>query len=295
MEELTQEELQEERDQIALEVFEGAEKPVIGPEENEDVIVDKVEEDVQKVEEVPQISPALQSMIDNMNAEAIRREERLKQTESRIGSLQQQLHKANEAVAAISSAPTPEEIAEASKTKKEWEELKKEFPEWGKGVDKRISETDKKLSDTDKRLQSAIEELQSRIPNVDEIQGNVLTQAEQARINRISAKTKEDVIKLYDEYPDFMTINKSAEFNEWIAAQPLSLRIRRESDNLADALEVMEKYKDFQENGSVTARRNNRLSSAVTQKKGTTPRSKSVGDMTPAEERAYIAAKVFND
>ena len=81
------------------------------------------------------VSPALRKTIEGISGRLATLDtidQRLKSAEGRIGSVQQavfeQRKAAEEAAKRVKDAPTKEQMAQAAKSDKAWEDLKEEFP-----------------------------------------------------------------------------------------------------------------------------------------------------------------------
>ena len=79
------------------------------------------------------VSPALKQAFDEMSQRigAVQATEtRLKQAESRIGAITNELHVAKKAVATAKDTPSAEQMAAAAESDEKWSTLKADFPDW---------------------------------------------------------------------------------------------------------------------------------------------------------------------
>jgi hypothetical protein len=214
---------------------------------------------------------------------------RMKQTESRVGSIQNsirdQVAAAKEASERVGDSPSKQEIADASGSKEKWAELKEEYVEWADVMD-------------------AIEE---RF----EIRGESKTKLEQERdrlntdftkaLNRQQLETEIKFVSL--AHKDWRQIDDSQEFKDWLKNAPEDIQQRSGSSNSEDIIYVLDQYKGSleptgeKENSGekdparIKQERRARLERSQEIKKGTkTPKPKSVEDMTEEELRAHFAA-----
>ena len=152
---VTEENVEAIRSEIANEEFEESTVSVAEPSKTEeDPAVEAV------VEEDPWagVNPTLRKTFDDMTAKVASMsvmEQRLKQTESRIGAMQNKLSAAEKAAQAAPPAPTKEEIEVAAKEKESWETLKEDFPEWAEVVETRFAKTKTDFEERQKALEQS--------------------------------------------------------------------------------------------------------------------------------------------
>jgi hypothetical protein len=279
MEELTQEELEQQeqdlREEVTAEVFEGKE-PAPEPEVE---IPEETDQD--------EISPALKEMLSNVQgqvSELNTMATRLRKAEGKIGELNSQLIAANEAVKGLKDAPTREEIDAAIQSKKEWEELKEDFPTWAK-----------KFEEMEKKLDQRIEAVGGKLPDPTILEQQIAQNLTLKQKKEMENYVRNGVSIIYNKYPNFREDTRSDDFKNWMASQPYSMQVRKESWNPADALMVMESYYNHKETGSVQARRNKRLAASVTTRRGRTPRVQSETDLSDAQFRDKLARDLWSD
>jgi hypothetical protein len=219
------------------------------------------------------VSPVLKQAFDEMSnrvAAVSATEARLKQAESRIGAITNELHVAKKAV---KDAPTAEQMAAAQESDEKWENLKNDFPDWAEAFDGRF---DKKLSQSIERLR-------------DELKGA----ASQAGM---TAEAFEERLLTFAK-PKWKTIIASPEWKEWIAAQPperaslVSSPLAEDARDLIDAFE--ESTKTEKTATEIAAERKQRLNTAVLPKGGKSVPLKSEADMSPSELRANIGKEIY--
>ncbi|NCC59141.1 MAG: hypothetical protein EOM17_16240, partial [Synergistales bacterium] len=76
----------------------------------------------------PALREQIQSISDRVGA-IDNLDYRLKQTERRLGSVQNEFYAAQKAAKEQPDGPTPEQLEKASKSQKKWDEMKEEFPD----------------------------------------------------------------------------------------------------------------------------------------------------------------------
>jgi hypothetical protein len=201
---------------------------------------------------------------------------RLKQAESRVGGLTNELHAAKKAAKEVADAPSQRQISEAATNNAKWDELKDDFPEWAEA--------------TEARLNAQREDILKQIPNVDSLM---------EKVKESSASTlgelKQEIYKIIiaTKHPKWEQDVETPEFLDWWEKNG-----RRDSENPVDTIAILNDYAAFRESQrspkEIMEERNNRLKVAqtTTTRQRTIP-SKSEEDMTEAELRASIAAKVW--
>lgn len=228
------------------------------------------------------VEPALQDTIDNLSY-------RLKQAESRVGSLQNQLsaeRKANKETATVKpkDAPTKEQIEEASKDTEDWEELKTEFPLWGKAIEKRIAAANADFKNKIDLTGQETAKLGSKIEKV------------QADFDR-----KLELTTLSFYHPNWQETVKSDAYLKWLPTQPEHIQAKHGSPSAADAIEVLNRFNDANNKPSKTpaqivADRRKRLkqSKGIESTHKEKP-AKSETDMSEDELRRKIASEVLDE
>lgn len=225
----------------------------------------------------PNIPPDLQKQIEGMSnrlnaLSAI--EERLKQTERRIGSMQNEFHAAKIAATEQLNAPTASEMADAAKEKADWDELKEDYPEWADAIEKKLAATSAEVA--------------KAIPKISDLKdGLVSTEVFEQRL-------------LSFKYPDWKQTVKKPEYHEWLKAQPNELQHKHYNGKTADdAVFVLDRFNAFQATKKnpqqIAESRKTRLQQAAqkptTQKAPSHPKSEA--DMSDDELRELEFAKIW--
>jgi len=284
----TQQEANDYRAEVSRDVWEDDSiKSVPAPEE----VAEEVAEEV--IEEVP-VDPAVQAMLDKLESRLKGIDEisyRVKQTESRIGSLQNAVHNqmqmAKKAADEVKNAPSKEEIVAATKDDDKWDELKEAYSEWAEimdGMDERLAAKSAKAPDIEAIKKSIREELDTNF----DAKLNKQQKAFEVRLTTFAHK-------------DWPEIVKSPEWEQFINNADYVTQQRSLSDNADDAIYVLDKFKESrntkkQTPDDIEQARKNRLRSAQTVRTNnkTEKTNKSEADMTDEEYRAHIAAKVWD-
>jgi len=201
-------------------------------------------------------------------------EERLKQTERRIGSIQNEFHAAKVAATEQSKAPTASEMATAAKDKADWDELKEDYPEWAEAIEKKLAATSAEVS--------------KAIPKVSDLRDGLVSQ---------------DVFEerlLTFKHPDWKNTVKTAEYQDWLKAQPEDVQYKHYHGKTADdAIFVLDSFnaprttkKDPQH---LAEERKNRLKQAEQKMKPQRTKGfqKSEDDMSEDELRELEFAKIW--
>jgi len=301
-EELTPEEIQEKEtaerdaqwDDVENEVFgDGVTVPPEKEPKKEEPPVE-IPEEVPIVDPWEGINPALKEEFNALKTKAGQYdtlETRLKQTESRIGSVTNKLHEAEEAqkkaLEEKENAPTEKEIAAAAETATKWEELKVDYPEWADAMDNRFAAEQVKLDEgltTIKELKEEIEALKIK-PDDGEIEKKVKAE---------SAKTLVSLI-----HPDWKETVTSDDWKTWLLAQSEDVKKKSGSFNVRDAVEVLDLFKDRNTNvkrtpSQIAEERRKRLLNSELPSKGRVRQPvKTVEDMTEDELWDDVALEVW--
>ena len=286
VEEKTEEEIREE---IAAEEFE------LSPPAKKKVEEEPKEEPEKELETKPDedpwagVNPALKQSFDDMSAKVKAFDSmvfRLKQTESRIGAIQNKLSAAEKA-AQKPPAPTKEEVAKAAAEDKSWEELKEDFPEWAEAVDARFSRASSGIETTQKELREAM---------ASHIQGEIATLRAEMLANE---KTREKTLLSF-KYPDWETTIQTPEYKKFIETEPEEIKQLTFSPLAKDAVKVLDRFeksktKTNKSPAEIAAERKRRLQESVSAKGTKTMPAKSEADMTEEELRRKIAAETWAD
>ena len=301
---MTEEQETDARAQIMAEVFEGtpakfddvvvdpevviSADPKIAPE----TIVDDPELSLELPPELqPVLSPEMQTLVDSVNkltTSLTGIEDRVKQTERRVGGISNEFYAAKDAAkeAAITQAkaPTPEAMALAAKDEEAWEDLKKDFPSWATAITSKITAANANFVSVDdfEALRNSV----ASTPSVD------TGQLESRLVGLI--------------HPDHKEIVADPGYATWLGIQTDSIkRLAYQGTTAEDAIEVFNLFKAQKapvanvpagpsEVEQIKAQNAARLAaSTTTSTKHKTIKAKSPDDMTESELREHIAGKVF--
>ena len=280
---MTDEEIQM-RKEVAEEVYEGA-APVV-----DDIAVELAEDDDPQVVADEQVVPdeaaaseevqtpdinqtlsAINSRLDGLSSI----ENRLKQTERRIGAVQNVL---SETKKTVETAPSKEELADAAKSDEAWDELKTDFPEWATAIEGKIAAS------------------RTEMPDVTGLREDLTS----VKDTMITGKNFEErLVGLM--HPGWINTINSPEYKTWLAAQSAGIQAQHNNGATADdAVNVLNLFKESKNQVVSTkdtaASRKKRLKESVVPdtKHKTTP-IKSEADMSEAELRQTIANEVWDE
>lgn len=298
---LSSAETQEIRDKIQAEVFEGtpakfedvAEELATESEPASESASDdskpadaEPETDPEPQPELTPLSPEMQAIVDSVNkltGSVSGMENRIKQTERRIGGITNEFHAAKEAAVTQSKAPTPAEMAEAAKTEEAWEDLKKDFPSWATAIEGKISTQASQYVSVDD-----FEELRKSVKQTPMVDPNQL-------------ETR--LVGLF--HPDYKEVVANPDYAAWLNSQPDDVKHKAYKGTTAEeAIDVFNRFKKSKEIAptsdapsevaKIKAQKAARLAaSTTTNTNHKTIKQKTEGDMTEAELRDHIAQKVF--
>jgi hypothetical protein len=297
---------QEIREQIQAEVFEGkpakfdddvVDTPVQSDTSTEEDLVDVDTDEASSDDsatapdpeltpaEAPPLSPEMQAIVDSVNkltSSITGMESRVRKTESRIGNLTHEFSVARDAADSQAKAPTPEEMAEAAKDEKAWEDLKTDFPSWATAIKSKITAQAKQFVSVEDF--EALRQSVAEVPSVD------TNQLETRLVGLI--------------HPDWKQITQSPDYASWLKTQSEDLKFKAYKGTTAEeAIDVFNQFKSSKATPAATGpseveqikdQRAERLAaSTTTTTKHKTIKQKSQADMTETELRADIAKKVF--
>jgi hypothetical protein len=224
------------------------------------------------------VDPALKQIFDEMSQRVsalTATESRLKQAESRIGAITNELHAAK----TVKVVPTKEEMAAAVESDEKWGNLKKDFPEWAEAFDGRF---DKKLKANLDELKADIIALKEKAPQ--EGKENIAGEIENRLLTFFKPKWKETVA--------------SKEWQDWLAMQPPDMAGLVKSEQAADAVKLIDAFESSKTEKTATeiaAERKQRLKTSELPKGGKATPVKSEADMNASELRANIGKEVFSE
>ena len=246
------------------------------------------------IPDVVPLSPEMQAIVDSVNkltSSITGMEDRVKQTERRVGSMSNEFHAAKlateEAAATQAKAPTPEAVAEAAKNEQAWEDLKKDFPSWATAIDSKIKTQTTNFVSVDDF--EALRKSVSETPSVD-------TSQLEARLVGII-------------HPDHKQIVNDPAYATWLNVQSDEVKFKAYKGTTAEqAIDVFNLFKAqktapapdadpgaVSEVQQIKAKAKERLAaSTTTNTNHKTIKPKAEADMTDAELRQKIAAEVFD-
>jgi len=223
------------------------------------------------------VNPALKQVFDEMSSKVVNlqaTETRLKQAETRIGSITNELHAAKKAAETVKAAPSADQIKDAAESDEKWNALKADFPEWADAFDGRF----------DKKLTSKVAELKDEI--MKEVAGGKVSDDLDARLLSIAK-------------PDWKETLASVEWKEWLAQQPADVIALTASPRAEDAILCLTKFEKAERPtktaSEIAAERKERMKTAVLPQGGKAVPVKSEADMTAAELRNNIGKEVYAD
>ena len=287
--ELTPEQAQEERTAAAKEVFGDDTELDNLPIEPEEKL--RQEPDEEEPEGEPEedpwagVSPALREQFESMSKRLEQTsvlEQRLKQAESRIGGITNELHESKKALKEAEKAPTQKEIDAAAESQESWNELKEEFPVWADAIDHRLAAESAKFKD----LQEKIESLKMEYP----------TDEADKKLERMREELRVEI-----RHPGWEKTVRSKEYGEWFAKQPADIQEKANSIQSADAIEVLDSYVKHKAGGGKTpaqiedGRKKRLTNSELPSSSSRRVAKKSYDDMSDEEYRDKIADEVWSE
>ena len=254
---MTDEELA--RKELEDEIFNG-----IMPETADDEAEETVQED-DPWENVPGvIKEELEGLRGKLsNFEQI--EYRLKQAESRLGGVLNELHAAKEAANQVSDAPSAKQIKDAAGNQESWDALKEDFSEWAEAIEYKIA--------------TANADILSKIPKYEAPDNDAL------RIEFIGGIVS-------TKHENWEQIRDEPEFNQWREANN-----RPDSWNPIHIIKMLDDYQEYKAGlrspKEILASRKQRLDSAEIVKGKPIRTIKSEDDMSIEEIRQLEAERIW--
>jgi DNA repair exonuclease SbcCD ATPase subunit len=285
-EQLTMEQAQEERAKMAAELWDED-----GTAKTGDIIEDRQpppEQEPAPEDPYAGLPSVLKQEIEDLKAKAGQFDalsNRLKQAESRIGSVTNKLHEAEKAASDLKkekeNAPSQQEIADAATSDAEWEDLREEFPAWATAMDNRLAAERKR---TEASLK-AIQDLQSQVEG---LKGGSAVRTE---INR-------ELVESF--HPGWETTVQSSEFGEFFKTLAADVQQKAHSERPADAIYVLNLFRDRKAGTKTAAEiqqdRKERLTKSQLPSPGRVRQPvKSDEELSDEEYRAKIAQEIWDD
>jgi len=201
-------------------------------------------------------------------------ENRLKQTEKRLGGIQNDFYNSQKKAAEV---PTATEVAKAAKSSESWENLKTEFPDWADAIEGKIAEANAKTN--------------ANLPDIETLRAK-LDELENRR--QVAPVDEARLVGLV--HPNFRATIQSAEYQGWLKQQPVELQRQAEygktAEEAVDILNRFERSKNKTE--TIAASNKQKLEQAVDFPKAPkAPAKKSVEDMSEAEIRQQIQKELW--
>lgn len=252
--------------------------------------IEEREEQQPEVDEWAGVSPALRKTIEGINGKLSTLDtidQRLRSAEGRIGSVQQavfeQRKAAEEAAKRVKDAPTKEQMAQAAKSARAWEDLKDEFPGWSEALHDEIT-----------GMRQAADALKQDIEALREMQVSGGQQHAVAQLQR-----ELDVKLVSVKHPNWQKTVQTEEFGNWLQAQDQAVQQTfLYATDPVECIAVLDAFAGSNTEGGaqgITASRQRRLEAATTVSKGRSTQTKNPANMTEAEYRAHVAKEIWSN
>ena len=272
---------EQDRAEIANELWSEAEgfDPVV-VEESAEFTPDAQKQEQDPWDGVPKIIRDELEQLRAKVSEQDKIEYRLKQAESRVGGLTNELYAAKQAAKTVEDAPTKKQIEEAAGDDEAWESLKEDFPEWADATDKRFN---KKISETKSEIESRLSQFSEKV------ESDSLTNIE--KMERAAQRAEEAVISL--SHKGWRSTVKSQDFIDWFVENK-----KTDSEDPEAIVDLLDEYKTYQKErvkpSDIKAERERKLSQAEGQRTGVRLKPvKNDSDMSEEELRQSIASEIW--
>ena len=232
------------------------------------------------------VSPALRKTIESISGRLSTLDtidQRLRSAEGRIGSVQQavfeQRQAAEEAARRVKDAPTKEQMAQAAKSARAWEDLKEEFPGWGEALHDELAS-----------VRQAAEALKQDIETLRTMQNS----GSQHDVEKLQREI--DVKLVSVKHPGWQQTVKSDEFGQWLQAQDQAVQQTfLYATDPVECIAVLDAFAKGNSSQDVASSRQRRLEAATTVSKGRSTQTKNPANMTEAEYRAHVAKEIWSN
>ena len=252
--------------------------------------IEEREEQPPEVDEWAGVSPALRKTIESISGRLSTLDtidQRLRSAEGRIGAVQQaafeQRQAAEEAARRVKDAPTKEQMAQAAKSERAWEDLKGEFPGWSEALHDEIT-----------GMRQAADALKQDIEALRAMQVSGGQQYDVAQLQR-----ELDVKLVSIKYPGWQKTVQTEEFGNWLQAQDQAVQQTfLHATDPVECITVLDAFASSNTEGNaqdITASRQRRLEAATTVSKGRSTQTKNPASMTEAEYRAHVAKEIWSN
>ena len=156
------------------------------------------------------------SELERYKAEAQQWQHRYNSDLGRQNALQRKIKELEDQLSQVST-PAPESMSQ-----KEWDELQQDFPEIAKAVEA-------KLGTMTQSYEAKINQLQSQLNPIQELNEQTYISSQMGQLSA--------------EFPDWQETAQSAEFQQWVNQQPVTVRELVQSNEAADAAYLIRTYK----------------------------------------------------
>ena len=247
-------------------------------EEREEETVDEVEDlpEVKEEEAEEEFDPkSLARAIAQLSKENRDLHGRFGGLNDQIRTLKSELAAAKTVATAVDVAPTPNQVATASKSLEKWDRLKTDFPEWAEGLEEMVA---------------------SRMPAAKEVKEVKSDPVADPRVDNLQLQI--ETMRTKEAHPDFDDVIRSDGFQTFMAGLPAQLKALASSPKAEDAIFLLDHYKTTAGSKSasqVVAERKERLRQSASPVRGqATPRRsiKSLDEMSEEQLFNYYASKV---
>ena len=189
---------------------------------------------------------------------------------------------AEEAAKRVKDAPTKEQMAQAAKSERAWEDLKDEFPEFSEALHDEITS-----------MRKAAEALKQDIETLRTMQNS----GSQHDVEKLQREI--DVKLVSVKHPGWQQTVKSDEFGQWLQAQDQAVQQTfLYATDPVECIAVLDAFAGSNTEGGaqgITASRQRRLEAATTVSKGRSTQTKNPANMTEAEYRAHVAKEMWSN
>lgn len=216
------------------------------------------------------VNPALRKALEVINSRVGTIEQATKAAVGRVGALQSEMAKVQEAFRAGSKAaersgaetPDASRMAQATKSPEAWERVKKDFPEWAEGVEAAL---EARLAGLPK---AEIDPIKTELDGTKTALQQL--QEENAALARQLAERDEMLVEL--RHPGWEGTVKTEAFRAWFLAQAGEVKRLADSKSPRDAIKLLDMYAEHQKSlpdpKQVEASRKRNLSAAASTPRG---------------------------
>ena len=198
------------------------------------------------------VPPVVKTTLESITGKLGAVDSLTKEVKGRMATFQSQLATAQAAAKTVAVAPTPEQIAAASKSKEKWDSLKNDFPEWTDAMDERFA--------------AERAETLKAIPKAEPVDVAAITRDVGAAVKTDAVTLARQLARVDAKHENWEADIQAPEFAAWVATQAPEVKALAASESAQDAIKMLDMYYDHRKGAERKDKNKARLDAAVTPK-----------------------------